>query len=439
MGTSNSDPASVQVLILAGGKGTRSENPKVPKPLQQVWGGKTVLDIQLLALANGGFTNVHMLLGHLADQIIDYTEEASHRYPTLSIGYFFDEQGSLGTARSVSSAVEKLGSSNDYLLLLGDTVIQAPLDHYFLRWRASGADLGILCHPNLHLHDSDTLLLDRYNKIHNFLEKGVVGDSGAGFLLQAATGVLFFSSKAAKGIAGAQGDVTKELITNSILDNSGVGLVASHYLKDSGTAGRLASIRFDFSNGSAARRGERNRAAVLLDRDDTVIADVGTSRAALLENEISLGMPEVIRAFNESGIPVFVVTNQPGIAKGQITESDVLKVHNALGNFLSKQGALIDGIYFCPHHPEVGFEGEVVSLKVACSCRKPDNGMLLALANEHGIDLKKSVFIGDGTSDLEAAAKSGCRFKLASWNGSTASLTSKVLLETLQEMTHDFD
>jgi D-glycero-D-manno-heptose 1,7-bisphosphate phosphatase len=155
-----------------------------------------------------------------------------------------------------------------------------------------------------------------------------------------------------------------------------------------------------------------------------------------LENDISSQVAEAIRAFNEAGVPVFVITNQPGIAKGQITASEVLKVHNELGEYLSSHGALIDGLYFCPHHPEVGFEGEVPSLKIPCLCRKPENGMLLALASDHGIDLKESVFVGDSAADSEAAAKSGCRFKLASWNGSTANLTFKVLLETLEEMSH---
>jgi mannose-1-phosphate guanylyltransferase/phosphomannomutase len=436
MGPSERGPGSVQVLILAGGKGTRSENPKVPKPLQQIWDGKTILDIQLEALAASGFTKISLLLGHLADQIIDYLDEAAHRNPTLSIGYLLDEQESYGTAQSVSSAVGRLGSSKDYLLLLGDTVMQAPLDHYFLRWKASGADLGVLCHPNLHLHDSDVLLLDSGAKIHDFREKGLEAESATGFLVQAATGVLFFTSKAAKGIVGSRGDVTKGLITHSLVEHTGAGIIASHYFKDSGTAGRLASIRSDFSNGSAILRGARSRAALLLDRDGTLISDGGTSRDSVSENEISYGVAEAIRAFNEAGVPVFVITNQPGIAKGQITESEVLKVHNELGEYLSSHGALIDGLYFCPHHPEVGFEGEVLSLKIPCLCRKPENGMLLALAGDHGIDLKESVFVGDSAADSEAAARSGCRFKFASWNGSTANLTSKVLLETLEEMGH---
>lgn len=439
MGPSDLSRGLVQVLILAGGKGTRSENPKVPKPLQHIWSGKTILDLQLDVLAEGGFKDVCFLLGHLAEEIVSYLKEVSHRYPTLSIRYLLDEQGSLGTAQSVSSAVGRLGSSKDYLLLLGDTVIQAPLDHYLRRWRATGADLGILCHPNLHLHDSDALLLDSDGKIHDFREKGHEADSAPGFLLQAATGVLFFTSKAAKGIVGSRGDVSNELIANSLVDHTGAGIVASHYFKDSGTAGRLASIRSDFSNGSAILRGARSRAALLLDRDGTLISDGGTSRASVSETEISSGVADAIRVFNEAGVPVFVVTNQPGIAKGQITESEVFKVQNELSEYLSKHGALIDGLYFCPHHPEVGFEGEVLALKIPCLCRKPENGMLLVLANEHGVDLNASVLIGDSTADSEAAAKSGCRFKLASWDGSTANLTSNVLFETLEEMKHASD
>jgi mannose-1-phosphate guanylyltransferase / phosphomannomutase len=440
MGSHNSSPADIQVIILAGGRGSRSENPTIPKPLQKIWSGKTVLELQLDALAEAGFRDVCLLVGYLAEQMMNYLGEILHRYPTLSIGHLFDEQDDWGTAQSVSAAVRRLGSRKDFLLLLGDTVIAAPLGHYFRRWEDSKADLGVLCHPNLHLDDSDTLLLDQKCEIIDFREKGEKGvatESTPGFLVQAATGVLFFTSKMAIGIVGSNGDVTKELIKNSLLDNSGVGIIATHYFKDSGTSGRLDAIRTDFADGSAARRGGINRAALLIDRDNTLIADGGTSRATLAEGEICVGLPRALQEFNKHGLPVFVVTNQPGIAKGQITESDVFRVHNELGDHLSNHGALIDGLYFCPHHPEIGFEGEVVSLKIPCLCRKPGTGMLVALAEEHGIDLSKSVLIGDSESDAEAAAESDCRFKSASWNGSTATLTSKVMLETLQEIIHD--
>jgi D-glycero-D-manno-heptose 1,7-bisphosphate phosphatase len=286
----------------------------------------------------------------------------------------------------------------------------------------------------------DALLLDQKSRIINFREKGGKGPAAEltpGLLVQAATGVLFFTSKAANGIVESNGDVTKALIANSLSDDSGVGIISTHYFKDSGTSARLNAIRNDFADGSAKRRGGTNRAALLIDRDNTLIADGGTSRANIAESEISVGLPIALQEFNKNGLPVFVVTNQPGIAKGEIAESDVFRVHNELGSYLANHGALIDGLYFCPHHPEVGFEGEVVSLKIPCLCRKPGNGMLIALAQEHGIDLSKSVFIGDSESDAGAARESDCGFKLASWNGSTATLTSKVMLETLQEMIHD--
>jgi len=437
MGSHNPSPADIQVISLAGGQGSRSENPLIPKPLQEIWSGKTVLELQLDALAKAGITDVCLLLGHLAKQMMAYLGEISYKYPTLSIGHLVDERDDWGTALSVSSAIRSLGSDKNFLLLLGDTVISAPLDQYYRRWESSEADLGVLCHPNLHLHDSDTLLLDQKGRIIDFREKGQGAESAPGFLVQAATGVLFLNSKAASGIVGSAGDVTKELIENSLLDDSGVGIIATHYFKDSGTPARLNAIRNDFADGSAIRRGGMQRAALLVDRDNTLIADGGTSRAAVVEGEISAGLPLALQEFNKHGVPVFVVTNQPGIAKGQITESDVFRVHNELGNHLSIHGALIDGLYFCPHHPEIGFEGEVVSLKIPCLCRKPGNGMLNALSQDHGIDLSKSVLIGDSESDSEAAAKSDCRFKFASWNGSTATLTSKVMFETLQEMIHD--
>ena len=85
MGSHNPSPADIQVISLAGGQGSRSENPLIPKPLQEIWSGKTVLELQLDALAKAGITDVCLLLGHLAKQMMAYLGEISYKYPTLSI------------------------------------------------------------------------------------------------------------------------------------------------------------------------------------------------------------------------------------------------------------------------------------------------------------------------------------------------------------------
>ena len=124
------------------------------------------------------------------------------------------------------------------------------------------------------------------------------------------------------------------------------------------------------------------------------------------------GVAEAIRKINSSGYLVIVVTNQPVIARGEVTYEGLEEIHNKMETLLGLEGAYIDGLYFCPHHPHKGFEGEVPELKIDCDCRKPKPGMLLRAAEDFNIDLSKSWMIGDGENDVKAGVAAGCRTAL---------------------------
>jgi D-glycero-D-manno-heptose 1,7-bisphosphate phosphatase len=144
--------------------------------------------------------------------------------------------------------------------------------------------------------------------------------------------------------------------------------------------------------------------AVFLDRDGVVIEDThyidSIDRVHLVP-----GSAEAITALNRAGWPVVIVTNQAGIAKGFFPVETMNKIHVHLGELLRAHGGKVDGIYFCPHHPE----GELVEYRRDCECRKPKPGMLLRAATELGLDLTRSWMIGDRISDLEAGSAAGCR------------------------------
>lgn len=146
------------------------------------------------------------------------------------------------------------------------------------------------------------------------------------------------------------------------------------------------------------------RASVLLDRDGVIVEDVGyladPERLAFIA-----GAPQAIARLNAAGLPVAVVTNQAGIARGYLTEARLHEIHARLDALLAEHGARVDRYYYCPHHPTAG-RGEY---RVACECRKPRPGMLLAAARDLQIDLARSFFVGDKRSDLEAGAAAGCR------------------------------
>jgi D,D-heptose 1,7-bisphosphate phosphatase len=114
---------------------------------------------------------------------------------------------------------------------------------------------------------------------------------------------------------------------------------------------------------------------------------------------------KAIKRINESGMKAVVITNQSGVARGLFEEAFVEQLHERIRKELQKQGAIIDGFYFCPHHPT---EGQAPYLRV-CTCRKPETGMLLQAAKDLNIDLSRSYMIGDMAKDMEMAARAGVK------------------------------
>ena len=140
------------------------------------------------------------------------------------------------------------------------------------------------------------------------------------------------------------------------------------------------------------------RPAVFLDRDGTIIEEVGYLKEPS-QVKLIRGAAAGIRRLNEAGVPVVVVTNQAGVGRGYFAESAVAGVHAELARQLEGGGgARWDAVYYCPHHPDAG-----------CDCRKPLPGMFRRAAAEHGLDLARSFVIGDKASDVEAGRRIGCR------------------------------
>lgn len=161
------------------------------------------------------------------------------------------------------------------------------------------------------------------------------------------------------------------------------------------------------------------RRAVFLDRDGTVNEEV---HFLSQPDQIEL-LPTVantISKLNQCGIAIVVVTNQSGVARGYIPEKQLDVIHTRLSQLLAEQNALIDGVYYCPHHPTEG----IGQYHVDCDCRKPMPGMLLRAARELNLDLSRSLMIGDRISDLEAGANAGCETALVRTGyGHVASVT----------------
>lgn len=145
------------------------------------------------------------------------------------------------------------------------------------------------------------------------------------------------------------------------------------------------------------------RPAVFLDRDGTLVhARHYPSRPKDLV--LFSGVGAELRALQAAGFALVVITNQSGIAQGYFTGADLLRMHDHLRAELAAEGVRLDGVYFCPHHPD----GTVAELARRCDCRKPEPGMLRRAAGDLGLDLARSWFLGDILDDVEAGHRAGC-------------------------------
>ena len=184
------------------------------------------------------------------------------------------------------------------------------------------------------------------------------------------------------------------------------------YVKDMGTPERYDAVCRDFLAGTVqAKNLKEPQKAVFLDRDGTINKYVGFLRK-IDQFELLPGVADAIRKINASGYLCIVVTNQPVIARGEVTVPELEEIHRKMETLLGLEGAYLDGLYYCPHHPHKGYAGEVPELKIECSCRKPKPGMLLKAAEDFNIDLGKSWMVGDGENDILAGQNAGCRTAL---------------------------
>ena len=189
---------------------------------------------------------------------------------------------------------------------------------------------------------------------------------------------------------------------------------SSEYVKDMGTPDRFYAVSEEFKKGIVANKSLINKQkAIFLDRDGTINKYVGFLKN-IDDFKLLPGVSEAIKKINASGYLAIVITNQPVIARGEVSFAELDEIHNKMETLLGNDGAYLDAIYFCPHHPHKGYEGEIPELKFGCGCRKPKPGLLIKAAEDFNIDLSKSWMIGDGENDVLAGKAAGCQTVLLS-------------------------
>lgn len=398
----------MQAVIMAGGKGTRlaSVTKNIPKPMVSI-NGKPLLEYQIENLKENGVQDIILIIGHLGDVIRNHFGDGSEY--GIHIRYYVEETP-FGTAGALAKIKEQLEKT--FFLVFGDLFININYDRFLKFHQKKGALVTLFAHPNSHPYDSDIIIADENQRVTGWSYKKEVRTTDYNNLVNA--GLYVMEKTAVNEIAKVQAakdeekvDLEKEIIIPLISKYPIFAYHSTEYVKDIGTPDRLIKVTADFQNGVCEKRNLKHKQkCIFLDRDGTINKYVGFLRKAK-QVELEPDAAEAIRLINESEYLAIVITNQPVIARGETSFEELERIHNRLYTLLGKEGAYLDGLYYCPHHPDKGYEGEVPELKFDCDCRKPKVGMLKRAAQDFNSDFANSWFVGDTTMDVQTGLNAG--------------------------------
>lgn len=397
----------MQAVIMAGGKGTRlaSVTKNIPKPMVPI-DGKPLLEHQIENLKKSGVDNVVLVVGYLGDVIRDYFGDGQKFGIRIS---YFTEETPLGTAGALAE-IEDL--EENFILLFGDLFVNVDFKRFLNFHREHEALITLFAHPNSHPYDSDIVIADKDGRVAGWSYKNTERTEDYPNLTNA--GLYVMNKRVADVVKAVREkkeirkvDLEKDIITQMIDKEQIFAYHSTEYVKDIGTPDRLQRAEADIRKGIPERRNlSHKQKAIFLDRDGTINKYVGFLRK-VSQMELEPEAAEAIRRINESEYLAVVITNQPVIARGEVTFSELDQIHNRMYTLLGKEGAYVDGLYFCPHHPDKGFKDEVPELKFDCDCRKPKTGLIEKAVTDFNIDVSNSWFVGDTNIDVQTGINAG--------------------------------
>lgn len=430
----------MKAVIMAGGRGSRisSVAKDVPKPMLKI-GSKPVLEYMIECLGSQGYTEIIITVSHLAENIMEYFGDGSR--VSLATGKpfgvhieYFIEQEPLGNAGALFHLRDKL--TEDFLLLNGDAVFDVDFGRFHAYHKKKGGLVTLFTHPNSHPYDSGLIVANEDGMVKQWILKE--DKHPLYYRNRVNAGLHIMSPKLLNNMGTAEKKVDLDRQLLKPLAGTGKMFVydSPEYVKDMGTPERYEDVCLDFLSGKIRAKNLKNKQkAVFLDRDGTINKSVGFLRD-IDEFELLAGVADAVKKINASGYLAIVVTNQPVIARGEVTVEQLEMIHNKMETLLGEQGAYIDAVYYCPHHPHKGYEGEKAELKIDCECRKPKPGMLLKAAADFHIDLAGSWMVGDSEKDVKAGRAAGC--KTAFLHGQSGEAGCTVGVESLYQFVDDY-
>lgn len=402
----NVERKNMQAVIMAGGKGTRLTSvtkEQIPKPMVRI-GKKPILEYQINTLKENKITDIWIITGPLHEIIEDYFGDGSKWGVRI---HYFIEQQAMGTGGALFFLKQEL--KNDFFLLFGDIFFDIDLKRMIEFHRRRQASITLFAHPNSHPADSDLVILDEEQRVNHILRKNEPRIEYYKNMVNG--GIYCFHVCVLDSILKAGYlDLEKELIFPRIQTHQDVfGYISPEYVKDIGTPKRLQTAEEEWESGLVKGKNlGRKQKCIFVDRDGTLNRYVGLladAEALELEEQV----PDAVKLAHKKGYLVIVITNQPVIARNLCSLKELEQIHNRLEVLLGEQGAYVDAIKFCPHHPDKGYPEERTEYKIPCHCRKPEIGLIEEAAAEFHIDLSNSYMIGDTTTDIRTGKNAGLK------------------------------
>jgi D,D-heptose 1,7-bisphosphate phosphatase len=387
---------------MAGGKGTRIAEiaDDIPKPMIPVC-GKPILEHQIDVLKKNNLTDIVLVIGYLGYCIKEHFGDGSSFGCKIT---YFTETEPLGTA----GALYKLENlCDDFILLNGDTIFDIDFSRMIDFHREKNASVSVAVHPNNHPFDSSLIVIDSNYLITGWLNKE---DERKYYKNLVNAGIHILSAGFLKNCPQIKDkvDLDRDILKPSIKSGKIFAYSTPEYIKDMGTPERYSQVTSDIENGIVRGKNLKiKQKAVFLDRDGTI--NIFNNFVVKPEDfELIDGAAQAIKKINDMGYLAIVITNQPVIARGEVDFETLEMIHMKMETDLGKNGAYIDDIFYCPHHPDKGFPGERPEYKIDCDCRKPKPGMIFKAAKKYNIDLSKSYMVGDDSRDINAGINAGC-------------------------------
>ena len=368
----------MQAVILAGGQGTRLQpfTDNAPKPMYPVQ-GRPFVDYLIEQLRDYGFNSILFLLGYKADVLLNHLRKTDYGDIDIESDVTPVEYD---TGARIWAAKDKF--EDEFLLMYCDNYCPIDLRAAFEKFEKSNNLIQISAYANTDGYTKNNILVEddkviKYDKKRKEIDLNAV-DIGYAFM-------------------------KKEVL--SFLKDTGANFEAQVYptVVKTGEMGVIVTEHRYYSIGSWDRMRLteeffRDRKVVFLDRDGTVNVRPPRARYVTKPEEFIWlpGAIDAIGLLKENGYEIYFISNQPGIARGAMTEEDLRFVNEKMFSDLQENNITIDGIYYCPHGWDEG-----------CECRKPKPGMIFQAQKEHSLNLSKCMLIGDDERDIEAGEAAG--------------------------------